>query len=100
MESRWYNPGRVLVDLSSANAATKIELLREIALCIPIMASRKQRVEEKRRLIIKEEEEKKQKEAAAAAVVGTRAAGVNGSGSGKGGTGGPKKKGKGKKGRR
>mmetsp|Transcript_11211 Transcript_11211/g.17019 ORF Transcript_11211/g.17019 Transcript_11211/m.17019 type:complete len:168 (-) Transcript_11211:3-506(-) len=48
VESRWYNPGRVKVDLSSANAATKLEMLKEIALTIPLMASRKKRVEEKK----------------------------------------------------
>jgi len=87
VESRWYNPGRVKVDLSSANAATKLEMLKEIALTIPLMASRKKRVEEKE-LKLKEEEEKAKKEAAAA-VAATSGGGT--------GTRSSKKKGKGKK---
>jgi len=86
VESRWYNPGRVKVDLSSANAATKLELLKEIALTIPLMASRKKRVEEKE-MKLKMEEEKAKKEAAAAAVPAASGGGTRSS----------KKKGKGKK---
>mmetsp|Transcript_10789 Transcript_10789/g.23402 ORF Transcript_10789/g.23402 Transcript_10789/m.23402 type:complete len:243 (-) Transcript_10789:81-809(-) len=120
VESRWYNPGRVLVDLEeaaekmelgaseegfdvdalpdmdgvlgAAGGNTKKALIRQISKKIPSLPGRAQRLEAKK--VAKEEEEKREKERAAKAIAAKPGGGGGGSGGGTQSNKSSKKKGK------
>ena len=87
-DSRWNNPGRVMVDVESINTSssssvtTKKELIQKIARIIPTMPTRVQRVQEK---ITKKKQQEEKERAKAAEKAAAASVAV------------PKKKGKGKK---
>ena len=70
-DSRWNNPGRLLVDMESTSLNSKIELIKRIAKTIPTMPTRIQRVQEKltkqKQMEEKEKQKAAEKEKAAAA---------------------------------